>query len=232
MGRHPETSCILTVTSRRFSQPDHGSRLPSPRRLAQAREPIAHCGIKNSQVVGLALPVDEAIGKSHEGVTLGPLFVRHGDLGSRNSERNDSPPPCSQLARSAKCAGAPEEKEQGQGSPNYPIYRDLSQIGAPIIIGATKEVSCRLFATSLCFGPAPSLDWAEISTASSCRHPDERKRQSMSVAIVTGSAGLIGSEASRFFAGEGFGVVGIDNDMRREFFGDEASTHWNRQRLE
>ena len=33
----------------------------------------------------------------------------------------------------------------------------------------------------------------------------------------------------RFFAAQGFDVVGIDNDM---FFGDEASTAWSRQRLE
>src|SRR5215469_4089885 len=42
--------------------------------------------------------------------------------------------------------------------------------------------------------------------------------------IVTGSAGLIGSETVRRFAGEGARVVGIDNDMRAEFFGAEAST--------
>src|SRR6187200_2760715 len=54
----------------------------------------------------------------------------------------------------------------------------------------------------------------------------------MSVAIITGSAGLVGSEASLFFAREGMDVIGIDNDMRRRFFGDEASTRWNRQRLE
>jgi CDP-paratose 2-epimerase len=54
----------------------------------------------------------------------------------------------------------------------------------------------------------------------------------MTVAIITGSAGLIGSEASKFFAGLGMDVVGIDNDMRRVFFGDDASTTWNRQRLE
>ncbi len=53
----------------------------------------------------------------------------------------------------------------------------------------------------------------------------------MSVAIVTGSAGLIGSEAVRFFAGLGMEVIGIDNDLRRYFFGDSASTAWNRQRL-
>jgi CDP-paratose 2-epimerase len=54
----------------------------------------------------------------------------------------------------------------------------------------------------------------------------------MCVAIITGSAGLIGSEAARYFAEAGLDVVGIDNDMRRRFFGDEASTCWNRQRLE
>lgn len=53
----------------------------------------------------------------------------------------------------------------------------------------------------------------------------------MSVALVTGSAGLIGSEATRFFAGIGMEVVGIDNDLRRSFFGAEASTAWNRDRL-
>jgi hypothetical protein len=40
----------------------------------------------------------------------------------------------------------------------------------------------------------------------------------MSVILVTGSAGLIGSEAVRFFFGRGFTVVGIDNDMRRIFW--------------
>ena len=53
----------------------------------------------------------------------------------------------------------------------------------------------------------------------------------MSVAIITGSAGLIGSESARFFSDRGFDVVGIDNDMRRYFFGVEASTAWNRERL-
>ncbi len=54
----------------------------------------------------------------------------------------------------------------------------------------------------------------------------------MSVAIVTGSAGLIGSEAVRYFAGLGMEIVGIDNDLRRYFFGENASTDWNRLRLE
>lgn len=54
----------------------------------------------------------------------------------------------------------------------------------------------------------------------------------MSVTIVTGSAGLIGSEAAQFFARAGFDIVGIDNDMRAYFFGKEGSTIWNRKRLE
>ena len=54
----------------------------------------------------------------------------------------------------------------------------------------------------------------------------------MSVVLVTGSAGLIGAEAVSFFATEGFDLVGIDNDMRRVFFGIEGSTAWSRQRLE
>jgi CDP-paratose 2-epimerase len=54
----------------------------------------------------------------------------------------------------------------------------------------------------------------------------------MSIAIVTGSAGLIGSEASRHFAKKGLHVVGIDNNMRQEFFGAEASTKWQQDQLE
>ena len=53
----------------------------------------------------------------------------------------------------------------------------------------------------------------------------------MSVAIVTGAAGLIGAECVRFFSAKGFRVVGIDNDMRRRFFGDDASTAWSRRAL-
>ncbi|MBM3600892.1 MAG: NAD-dependent epimerase/dehydratase family protein [Alphaproteobacteria bacterium] len=53
----------------------------------------------------------------------------------------------------------------------------------------------------------------------------------MSVAIITGSAGLIGAEATRFFAERGLEIVGIDNDMRSVFFGPEASTAWSRDRL-
>jgi len=53
----------------------------------------------------------------------------------------------------------------------------------------------------------------------------------MNIALITGSAGLIGSESSLFFANKGFSIVGIDNDMRRIFFGEDASTRWNLKRL-
>lgn len=53
----------------------------------------------------------------------------------------------------------------------------------------------------------------------------------MSVVIVTGSGGLIGSEAALFYGKAGYKVVGIDNDMRQYFFGQEASTRWNRERI-
>ena len=53
----------------------------------------------------------------------------------------------------------------------------------------------------------------------------------MDVVLVTGSAGLIGSEAARFFCDCGFLVAGIDNDMRSKLFGADASTAWNRDRL-
>ena len=54
----------------------------------------------------------------------------------------------------------------------------------------------------------------------------------MSVIIVTGSAGLIGSETTRFFCKEKYDVVGIDNNFRKKFFGDDACTLWNREQLE
>lgn len=49
--------------------------------------------------------------------------------------------------------------------------------------------------------------------------------------IVTGSAGLIGSETVKHFAAESYRVIGIDNDMRSRFFGPEASTRTTRDLL-
>jgi len=54
----------------------------------------------------------------------------------------------------------------------------------------------------------------------------------MGVAIVSGSAGLVGASAVRYLASQGLDVIGIDNDMRKYFFGSEASTRWNRDLLE
>jgi len=53
----------------------------------------------------------------------------------------------------------------------------------------------------------------------------------MKIALITGSAGLIGSESVRFFSKKGFRVIGIDNNMRKIFFGEDASTLWNLNKL-
>lgn len=53
----------------------------------------------------------------------------------------------------------------------------------------------------------------------------------MSIAIVTGSAGLIGEQTVRFFSQRGLTVIGIDNDSRQYFFGKAGSTVWNRECL-
>ncbi|MEM6257529.1 MAG: NAD-dependent epimerase/dehydratase family protein [Planctomycetota bacterium] len=50
--------------------------------------------------------------------------------------------------------------------------------------------------------------------------------------LVTGSSGLIGSEAVTFFDKMGFQVTGVDNNMRADFFGPKGDTTWNRRRLE
>ncbi len=54
----------------------------------------------------------------------------------------------------------------------------------------------------------------------------------MNIVLVTGSAGLIGSESVAFFAKKFDLVIGIDNNLRSYFFGQTASTEWNKNRLE
>jgi CDP-paratose 2-epimerase len=49
--------------------------------------------------------------------------------------------------------------------------------------------------------------------------------------LVTGSSGLIGSEAVAFFDALGWEVHGVDNNMRRDFFGPDGDTTWNLERL-
>lgn len=53
----------------------------------------------------------------------------------------------------------------------------------------------------------------------------------MDIVLVTGSSGLVGSEAVKFFCELGYTVVGIDNNMRKVFFGNDASTDWKRKHL-
>ncbi len=53
----------------------------------------------------------------------------------------------------------------------------------------------------------------------------------MKIVVITGSAGLIGSESVRFFHNKGLSVVGIDNDMRAYYFGEEGSTKWCLEKL-
>ncbi len=51
------------------------------------------------------------------------------------------------------------------------------------------------------------------------------------IVLVTGSAGLVGSEAVRFFCGRGDTVIGVDNNKRRYFFGEDGDTCWNNEKL-
>ncbi len=54
----------------------------------------------------------------------------------------------------------------------------------------------------------------------------------MKTLIVTGSSGLIGSEVVMHFDALGWQVIGVDNNMRRDFFGERGDTRWNQRRLE
>jgi len=53
----------------------------------------------------------------------------------------------------------------------------------------------------------------------------------MKTVLVTGSSGLIGSEAVEHFDRQGHRVVGVDNNMRQVFFGAQGNTNWNLERL-
>ncbi len=53
----------------------------------------------------------------------------------------------------------------------------------------------------------------------------------MAVAIVTGSSGLIGSETVKFLHAKGMDIIGIDNNMRQYFFGEDGSIEWNTESL-
>ena len=49
--------------------------------------------------------------------------------------------------------------------------------------------------------------------------------------LITGSDGLVGSECVEFFSNLGYPIIGVDNNYRKKFFGDDASVLWNRKRL-
>ncbi len=53
----------------------------------------------------------------------------------------------------------------------------------------------------------------------------------MSVVLITGSSGLVGSESVNFFSDKGFDVIGIDNNLRKFFFGKDGSTLWLKNKL-
>jgi CDP-paratose 2-epimerase len=69
-------------------------------------------------------------------------------------------------------------------------------------------------------------------TRSGATTPRKEQRHIMSVVLVTGSGGLVGSESVAYYDALGYDVVGVDNDMRRVFFGDAASTAWSVEELQ
>ena len=53
----------------------------------------------------------------------------------------------------------------------------------------------------------------------------------MKIALITGSCGLVGSEASIFFSRKGFKILGIDNNTRKFFFGKDGDVSWVKKKL-
>ncbi len=53
----------------------------------------------------------------------------------------------------------------------------------------------------------------------------------MSIALITGSCGLVGSESSLFFSKKGFKILGVDNNNRKFFFGKDGDILWVKKKL-
>ncbi len=53
----------------------------------------------------------------------------------------------------------------------------------------------------------------------------------MSIALITGSCGLVGSESAYFFSRKGFDILGIDNNARKFFFGKDGDISWIKKKL-
>lgn len=54
----------------------------------------------------------------------------------------------------------------------------------------------------------------------------------MGVIIITGSCGLVGSEAVNFFCNKGYEVIGIDNNTRKILFGNDGDTNWVKKKTQ
>ena len=53
----------------------------------------------------------------------------------------------------------------------------------------------------------------------------------MSVALITGSCGLVGAESTSYFSKKGFDTIGIDNNTRKFFFGRDGDISWVKSKL-
>ena len=53
----------------------------------------------------------------------------------------------------------------------------------------------------------------------------------MKIALITGSCGLVGSESVDYFVKKNFLVIGIDNNLRKYFLGNDGSTLWMKNNL-
>ena len=53
----------------------------------------------------------------------------------------------------------------------------------------------------------------------------------MSIALITGSCGLVGSESALYFSQKGFEIIGIDNNTRKFFFGKDGDVSWGKKNL-
>ena len=61
--------------------------------------------------------------------------------------------------------------------------------------------------------------------------PNNHKPEKMTKLLVTGSSGLIGSEVVRYFDRMGWQIIGVDNNMRADFFGEKGDTRWVQYQL-
>src|SRR5204863_2524743 len=108
------------------------------------------------------------------------------------------------------------------------IHTSTPQRRTPHIVPGRREEKSRAdrarIARRLAVSRCPSQSFSRRSDV-------DDWRSLMRTVVVTGSAGLIGSETVKRFAGEGARVIGIDNDMREKFFGPEASTKKTRDDL-